>query len=51
MKSRHVYAVRGRPQLDAAIRAVRACGVGGGQVGGQAPPPTTKPRGPPPLTV
>ena len=27
MKTRHVYAVRDRPHLDAALRAVRACGV------------------------
>ena len=27
MKTRHVYAVRDRPQLEAALRAVRACGV------------------------
>ena len=27
MKTRHVYAVRDRPQLEAALRGVRACGV------------------------
>ena len=27
MKTRHVYAVRDRPQLEAALRAVRGCGV------------------------
>ena len=27
MKTRHVYAIRDRPQLEAALRAVRGCGV------------------------
>ena len=53
MKTRHVYAVRDRPHLDAALRAVRACGVGGGAHTLGAPPPQHQggaphPQPPPP---